>query len=113
MRFPWTSGHRSFDENLGLDVLDLARGNPNTEKDLQTNLELRGAVYAIIGSLPKRVQRRITYDNKVDIASVVILQRAASYQAALKDCGVTIEPEETVDEHATDTGTDTGGAEET
>lgn len=112
MRLPWTTGSSSFDEDLGRKVLALARENPNTEKDLEQSLELRGATHAIIESLPKRVRKKLTHQHKVDIASVIVLQRAAATQVAYEDCGLTFQPETPVDEYAIPDRPDTGRAEE-
>lgn len=112
MRLPWTTGTRSFDEDLGLDVLDIARENPYTENDLKHNLELRGAVYAIIESLPRKVRKHIAYQHKVDIASVIILQRAAATEAAYKALSGGMEYQEEVSEYTIPDVTYPRGTEE-
>jgi len=84
----WTNGAKTeLDQSRAYQLLTIARNE--FELDAQTDLfkdgELRSATYAIIEALPKKYRKKIPNGSFVDIASIILLQKASTgYQIGLQ-----------------------------
>lgn len=70
----------NFDEDYGRRLLDFTRQDPAVAESLEGSLELRGCVHAIIAALPGDIE--LDYQHYLDIASVLLYQRAEGYRQA-------------------------------
>lgn len=83
----WTNGTKDErDDYKSKQILEIARNEFELEAQtaLFVNPEIRSATYAIIEALPAKLRKKVTNGAFVDIASIILLQRAAAqYQVGL------------------------------
>lgn len=84
----WTNGPKDErDDYKSKQILEIARNEFELEAHtaLFINQEIRSATYAIIEALPIKIRKKVTDGAFVDIASIILLQRAAAqYQVGFK-----------------------------
>lgn len=75
----WTTGGSPFTEAVAEGVLSIAQSQfrEDAEIALFNNEEVRTAVYAVVKALPVRLQKKVTDEAFLDIAAILLLQRAS------------------------------------
>lgn len=75
----WMIGSDPFDIAIAEDVLAIAREQfgEDAEEALFNNPEIYSATFAVVQALPKRLRNKVTDEAFRDIASILLLQRAA------------------------------------
>ena len=75
----WTNGSSSLNTAISEDVLNIARSQfgEDAEIALFNNEEIRTATYAVVQALPARLQKKVTDEAFLDIAAILLLQRAS------------------------------------
>lgn len=90
----WISGSRYIDIAMSEDVLNIARTEflEDAEIALFNNEEIRIGTYAIIQALPVRLRKKVTDVVFLEIASILILQRASeAYKIGVATSNGTVE----------------------
>lgn len=93
----WMNGAKTdTDQARATRLLNIARDEfeLDAQADLFKDGELRSATYAVIEALPAKYRKKIPNGSFVDIASIILLQRASEgYQIGL-EAGRLPQPEE-------------------